>query len=157
MNQPTNKIAWHHHEHSHVERSMDWFWSVGIVAVGAVILCVFFKEFLFALIIILFTLIAFKNAKRVPPLLLFEITRKGIRAGNTAYPYSMIESFWVEDTEYRDVLLLKTKKPFSPLLVIPFDSTETDPELIRDYLLDYLNEEELEEPLHHIIMERLGF
>jgi hypothetical protein len=157
MINPVDKIVWHHHEHAHIERTIDWYWTVGIIAIGAVILCLFFKEFLFALIIILFTLIAFHNAKQVPPLLKFEITRKGVRAGNTAFPYSTLESFWVEDTEFRDVLLFRTKKPFSPIIVIPFDSTETDPELIRDYLLDYLHEEELEEPLHHIIMERLGF
>jgi hypothetical protein len=157
MSNPVDKIIWHHHEHAHIERSVDWYWSVGIVAIGSIILCLFFKQFLFALIIILFVVIVFQNSKRVPPLLKFEITRKGVRAGNTAYPYSMLESFWVEDTEFRDVLLLRTKKPFSPILVIPFDSTETNPEVMRDYLLDYLHEEELEEPLSHILMEKLGF
>lgn len=157
MNQRVDKISWQHHEHTHKERSVDWFWSVAIIAIGAVILCLFFKLFLFAITIILFTLLAFHNAKKHPPLLRFEITRKGVRAGSTLYPYSMLESFWVEDTDYRDNILFRSKKPFSPILAIPFDSTEIDPELIRDYLLDYLNEEELEEPLYQILMEWAGF
>ena len=69
----------------------------------------------------------------------------------------MLESFWVEDTEYHDKIILRSKKPLSPFIIIPFDSTTTDPESIRDYLLDYLDEEELEEPLHQILMEWLGF
>lgn len=157
MQQRIDKISWQHHEHAHIERSVDWFWSLGIISVGALILTVYFKIFLFSIIIILFSLLALHNAKRTPPLLRFDITRKGVRAGNTLYPYSMLESFWVEDTEYRDVVLFKSKKPFSPILTIPFDSTEIDPEHIRDYLLDYLNEEELQEPLYHVVMERLGF
>lgn len=159
MNNPVrvDKISWQHHEHPHVEKTSDWFWSVGIVATGSVILFVFFASYLAALIIILFTLISFTVANRPPELIRFEISRKGVRAGNTLYPYSMIESFWVEDTEFKDSIFLKSKKPFNPMIVLPFDSSETDPELIRDFLLDYLNEEELQEPLYQLIMERLGF
>jgi hypothetical protein len=151
------KISWQHYEHAHVERTIDWFWIVGIVAFGAVVLSLYFKNFLFALIIILFTAISFAHVIRPPRLLTFQISRKGVRAGNTLHPYSMIDSFWIEDTEYDDKILFKTKKPMSPLIVIPFDSTQTDPETIRDLLLDFVDEEELEEPLYQIIMEWLGF
>jgi hypothetical protein len=41
--------------------------------------------------------------------------------------------------------------------VIPFDSTQTDPDEIRDYLLEYLDEEEMDEPVLQKLMERLGF
>ena len=151
------KISWQHYEHAHKERTIDWFWIVGIVAFGAVILSLFFKNFLFALIIILFTAISFMLITRPPRLLTFEISRKGVRAGHILHPYSMLESFWIEDTEYDDKILFKSKKPLSPLIIIPFDSTQTNPEVLRDLLLDFLDEEELEEPLHQIIMEWFGF
>ncbi len=151
------KISWQHHEHTHSEKSKDWFWAVGIVALGGIILSVYFKDYLFAIIILLFTIISFILVKKPPQLLLFEISRKGIRTGNVLHPYSMLESFWVEDTDYNDKIILKSNKPLSPFLILPFDSTVIDPEIIRDYLLDYLNEEELEEPLFQIIMEWFGF
>lgn len=158
MNTPRpEKISWHSHEHIHNEKTTDWFWIVGIVALGGVVLSLFFKNILFAIIIILFTIISFLMANKPPRLLVFEISRKGVRAGNILYPYSLLDSFWIEDTPYQDKILLKTKKPMSPLVVLPFDSTETNPEMIRDLLLDFIDEEELEEPLHQIIMERLGF
>jgi hypothetical protein len=151
------KISWQHHEHAHQEKTIDWFWIVGIVTFGAVVLSLYFKNFLFALIIILFTVISFMLVTRPPRLLTFEISRKGVRAGNTLHPYSMLDSFWIEDTEYDDKILFKSKKPMSPLIVIPFDSTQTNPEVIRDLLLDFIDEEELEEPLHQIVMEWFGF
>jgi hypothetical protein len=151
------KISWQHYEHAHKEKTIDWFWIVGIVAFGGVILSVFFRNFLFALIIILFTAISFVLVTKPPRLLKFEISRKGIRAGNVLHPYSMFESFWIEDTEYDDKILLKSKKPLSPFIIIPFDSTQTNPEVIRDLLLDFLDEEELQEPLHQILMEWFGF
>ncbi|MEN9921174.1 MAG: hypothetical protein RLZZ517_152 [Candidatus Parcubacteria bacterium] len=151
------KISWQHYEHVHQEKTIDWFWIVGIIAIGTVVLSVFFHNYLFAIIIILFTALSFIFVTRQPKLLVFEISRKGIRAGNTLYPFSLLDSFWVEDTEYSDKILFKSRKPLSPLIVIPFDSTQTDPELIRDFLLDYLDEEELQEPLHQILMEYFGF
>lgn len=151
------KISWQHHEHAHNPKAVDWFWIVGIIAIGGIVLSLYFKNYLFAIIILLFTVISFLLVNKPPRLLLFEITRKGVRAGNVLYPYSLLSSFWVEDTEYNDKILLKSKKPLSPLILIPFDSTKIDPETFRDYLLDYLDEEELEEPLHQIIMEWFGF
>jgi len=151
------KISWQHHEHAHVEKSVDWFWIVGIVAFGGIVLSIFYRDYLFALIILLFTVISFILVKRPPRLLVFEISRRGVRAGHTLYPFSLLESFWVEDTEYDDKIILKSKKPLAPFLILPFDSTVVHPELIRDYLLDYLDEEELEEPLHQIVMEWFGF
>lgn len=151
------KISWQQHEHLHREKTVDWFWIVGIIAFGGIVLSVFFNNFLFALIIFLFTIISFVMVQRPPRLLVFEISRKGVRAGNVLYPYSMLDSFWIEDTEYDDKILFKSRKPLTPLLVIPFDSTQTDPEQIRDFLLDFIDEEELEEPLHQILMEWFGF
>lgn len=158
MNMPKpESISWQSYEHHHVEKNNDWFWTIGIIAAGGVFLSIFFKNFLFALIIILFTATSFIFARKQPRLLTFEITRKGIKAGNIIHPYSMLDSFWVDDGEYDDKILLRTRKPMAPLIIIPFDSTVTDPELLRDYLLDYLDEEELEEPLHQILMEWFGF
>lgn len=158
MNIPkTEKISWQHHEHAHNEKTVDWFWIVGIVAFGSIILSLFFKNFLFAIIILLFTIISFVLVKIPPRLLVFEISRRGIKAGHILYPFSLLDSFWVEDTEYNDKIIFKSKKPLSPLIIIPFDSTKISVETIRDYLLDYLDEEELEEPLHQIIMEWFGF
>ncbi len=152
-----DKISWQQHEHLHNEKSVDWFWTVGIIAFGGVVLSIFYANFIFALIIILFTVISFTLVRKPPRMLQFEITRKGVRAGHVLYPFSLLTSFWVEDTEHHDKIIFKSKKPMSPFIIIPFDSMTTDAEMIRDYLLDYLDEEELQEPLHQIIMEWFGF
>jgi len=40
---------------------------------------------------------------------------------------------------------------------LPYDSVKTDPDEIRDYLLEYLDEEEMDEPVMQKIMENMGF
>jgi hypothetical protein len=158
MNIPKpERISWQTHEHHHIEKSTDWFWTVGIIAAGGVFLSIFFRNLLFALIIVLFTATSFMLVKRKPRIMNFEISRKGIRVGPVLYPYSLFESFWVDDGEFDDKIILRSRKPLSPFMIIPFESEHTDPELLRDYLLDYLDEEELEEPLYQVIMEWFGF
>lgn len=151
------KISWQCEEHVHYEKTSDWYWIVSIVALGGIFLSLYFANFLFALIIIIFVATSFTLLKRKPRIMIFDISRKGIRAGSVLYPFSLLESFWVEDGVVEDKIIFKSKRPLSPFIVFPFDSTVTDPELLRDYLLDYLDEEELEEPLFQIIMEWFGF
>ena len=42
-----------------------------------------------------------------------------------------------------------------PYIIIPLG--DADPETVRNFLLEYLNEEEHSEPLSHKLMEYLGF
>jgi hypothetical protein len=156
-NKPT-RIAWQALEHlNHKPKKTDWFWAVGIIAIGSIVLSFYFGNVLFGVIIALFAITSGMLANKKPDLHEFEISRRGVRVGQMIYPFSNLESFWVEDTDYEDKIIFRTKKTMQNFLIIPFDSTVTDPELIRDFLLDYLDEEELEEPLHQRLMEFLGF
>jgi len=161
MEKPINKqtkIAWQSLENSsHIKKSSDWFWALWVVAIGAVIVSFYFGNVLFGIIITLFAITSGMMVNKKPDLHTFEISRKGVRAGSLLYPFSNLESFWVEDTDYEDKIIFRTKKTAHTFLIIPFDSINTDPEIIRDFLLDYLDEEELEEPLHQKFMEFLGF
>ena len=152
------KITWQALEHNHKSpKKGDWFWILGIVAAGAIVLSFYFGNILFGVIIALFAVTASLLANKKPDLHEFEISRKGVRISTVLYPYSSLVSFWVEDGEFDDMILFKTKKSMQDLIILPFDSTVTDAEMLRDYLLDYLDEEELEEPLHQKLMDFFGF
>lgn len=153
----SKRIAWKAMEHSHSEKSSDWFWAVGIISIAGAVLAIFFGNLLFGLIILLAAFNGIMQGHTKPQVVLYEITRSGIKINETLYPYSSLESFWVIDEEINDRILVRSQKLLVPFLVLPFDSTKVNPDEIRDYLLEYLNEEELEEPLSQIFMERLGF
>lgn len=154
----TPRIVWQSLEHTnHKPKGNDWFWAVGVVAIGAIVLSFYFGNILLGIIIALFSITSGMLANKKPDLHEFEISRKGVRINSILFPFSNLESFWVEDTDYEDKIIFRTKKSMQKFLIIPFDSTVTDPELIRDFLLDYLDEEELDEPLHQKFMEFLGF
>ncbi|HMP67257.1 MAG TPA: hypothetical protein PKA60_00710 [Candidatus Paceibacterota bacterium] len=151
-------IAWEALNHIKTERSGDWFWIVGVIAVGIAILAIFFDNFLFAFLVILATFTAFLLAHSAPRMIKYEINYRGIRIGESLYTFSGLESFWIidEDGYERDRILFKSKKLFMPIITVPLGE-HSDMEEIRNFLLEYLKEDEMHEPLSEILMDRLGF
>lgn len=154
----SKKISWEALDQIKEEKSSDWFWIVGIVAVSIVILAVFFNNLLFALVILLATFTSFMLAHTPPKITFFEINRKGIVIGEVLYPYSTLESFYVidEDGYDRDRIILKSKKFFMTHIVMPIGDS-ADPEDIREYLIEYLNEEEMYESFFERLFTKFGF
>ena len=149
-------IAWQTLEYQHRERSGDWFWVVGIIAVSAAITAILFKNFLFGVLIIIAAFALMLQAARKPRLIQFTINQSAIAAGQIAYPFSSLESFWLDETNPADArLLLKSKNLTAMLIVIPLGDTE--PQTVKNFLSRYIAEEELHEPLSQKIMEAVGF
>lgn len=148
-------IIWHAHEYVHREKSADWYWAVGIIAVSMAVTAVLFNNVLFAIFIILSFFILMFYAKRKPALLQIKLDERGIEEGRERYPYSTIESFWVEDQFGEFKIIIKSKKKVLPYIVIPINDVGAD--AVRDHLKRFLPEEEHNEPLAKRVMEYLGF
>lgn len=155
---PSKKISWETLDHIKEDNTSDWFWIVGIIAIAIAVLAIFFNNILFALVILLSAFASFMLANTPAKIIQCEVSRKGIQIEKILYPFSSLESFWVidEDGYDRDRILIKSKKMFVPLLIIPLGES-VDPEEIRDYLLEYLDEEEMYEPFFQRLMSVLGF
>jgi len=104
-------IAWQAFEYQHRERGGDWFWVTGIVAVSLAITAILFKNFLFGVLIIIAAFALMLQAARKPRLVQFILNQTGIAAGNVAHPFSLLESFWIDDANPNDTrLLLKSSR-----------------------------------------------
>lgn len=154
----SKKITWEAADHIKVEKSTDWFWVIGIIAIGIAVLSIYFNNLLFALLILIGTFALFIQSHSEPYMQKYEINRKGVVIGDILYPYSSLESFWVidEDGWDRDRMLVKSTKLFMPMIVMPLGEDVT-PDDIRDYMLEYLDEEQMEESAIEKIVILLGF
>jgi len=151
-------LSWKTREHNHTEHSSDWFWAVGIIALGAAVLAIYFENYLFAVLITLAAFTAVLYAKADPQEITVRIDRKGVRVDNVLYPFTTLQAFWVEDVEQygKDQLIIRSRKFLVPYIIVPIPES-ANPLEIQDFLLDFLREEEMEEPVAHKIMENLGF
>ena len=148
-----HKLIWEAHEHVHTEKHPDWFWMVSIVIATIAILSIYFHNYLFAIIILVGGFTAAMHAHIHPRLIQYEINSRGIIIDSSMYQYLTLDSFWIN--EHERTLLIKSKKFFMTLIIIQLDDMDT--EVMREYLLQHLEEEEHTEPVLQKFMEYVGF
>ncbi|MBU1046694.1 hypothetical protein KKH36_02865 [Patescibacteria group bacterium] len=136
------EISWKAFEYEFTPRSANWFWTVWILSFS-----IFFTAYLLANILfgILVLIIAFSIsifASRRPDLIIITLTPKKIIIGKKEIDLENFESFNLSKKN----IILKSIKKFSPYTIIPLGA-EVDREEIKEYLLEQLIQEDLQEPL----------
>ena len=149
------KIEWKAPEYIYKEKTADWYWIVGIVSVSVAIISVILNNPIFGLLIIISAFTLSLYATRRPEIVTIKINELGVRIGRTDYPYSELESFWVEDRDAYPRVFFKSQKKLSLFIIAMIEGT--DPEEIRDVLNDYLPETEHSEPFLEKVLIYLGF
>ncbi len=150
-----SSLSWEALEHHHEEKNNDWFWAVGIVSVSIAVTAIILNNVIFAILILISAVTLAIHATKKPRMLRVQIDERGITVDRFFYPYSSLESFWVNEQENPAVLLIKLKRFFLPFVVIRLEDVPA--ENVRAELDGLLKEEEQHEPLLQKIMERFGF
>ena len=152
----TRAITWEAPEHHHIEKSGDWFWVLGIIALSGALAAFFFGNFLLAVLILVGAFAMALIAVNKPQIIAFSVSTRAVRVGEKIYPYSTLESYFIdEENSTGPQLLLKSKRFYDQLIIMPIPEEYVDD--IEDLLIDRLPEEELEEPLATKILEIFGF
>ena len=151
-----NKISWRALEYKRKEKTADWYWAVILIALAIVVISFILHDALFAILIIISTAILLSFSLVAPKTVKISMDQKGIIVEKEMYPFATLESFWVESVnEENQKIILKSKKVIMPLIIIPLE--EYHHLDVREFLLKYLPEVEMHEPLSQLIMEKLGF
>lgn len=152
-----NSIKWIGYEYEHSEKSSDWFWAVGIITICLAVIAIIYDNTLFGIFMVLAGFMTMMLAKRPPDIVQYALTPKGVMVDDTIYLYKDLQSFWV-DTHIKETpeLLIKTKKAVARLFIFPIPHATANPHEIRDYLLQALPEEHMEDPLSHRLLVKMG-
>lgn len=150
------RIEWDAHEYEHKERSHDWFWAVWVLALAVAVAAVVLGNIIFGILVLtsVFALTLFAN--RPPESVHVIVNEKGITRDNVLYPYETLDSYWLDSDHPHPKMILCSKKPFLPLIVIPMGKD------IDVYKLDETIAEFLEEKYHPLpfverLIDYLGF
>lgn len=149
------KINWIAPEYIHTEKTSDWYWIVGIITISAATISIMLNNVIFAVLLLvsMFTLTLY--ASRKPQNIEIEINQKGVRHGDIYYPYADIKSFHVENKDKYPRIIFQLKKKLSSYVIILIK--ENDPEEIRDFLGNFLEEETHTEPFLAKLLIYFGF
>lgn len=147
------KITWQAYDRVPQHNGPDWYWAVSIIALSIMITSIVLNNILFAVLVIISTLALFLRTLQKPRLVTYELTNRGLWSNKDFQSFTTLESFWVEEHEPK--LILKSKGLIIPLSVVSLEPI--DAQAVREFLQNYLPEEEQHEPLSKRIMEYLGF
>ncbi len=157
--QPKNDaiISWSVEEYSHKEKGSDWFWALGVIALAIAVIAIIYHNILFAIVIILGSIILGYYASRPPNIMDVSLSTKGIQVREIFYPYEKIRGFAVERHILGNCLLIETGRAVLPVVSIPLPQEELDMESLENFLVQYVEKKDLKESAGQRIMEHLGF
>lgn len=156
MAEAVRAVTWDAYEHYYSERGSDWFWILGIATATFGIAAILVGNVLLGIVIFLSGTLIGVLAKREPRIIPFAVTPRGVRIGETLYPYTTLECYCIDGEHILGPqLLVKSEKLFMPLLVIPIPDDAIDE--IEEVVAQKLPEAHLEEPLGHRLLEFFNF
>lgn len=151
----TKNLSWSAPEYEHKEQNPDWFWALGVVVVAGSITSVIFKNYFFAILLILGGILMAMFAIKKPETVNYQINDKGLKIRDRLYPYETIKSFWVRQDEYPH-LFIQSERLFMPVIQVPV-GTYLGRE-VRQIMLDHgVPEQEMKEHPTEKVMDFLGF
>lgn len=134
-------IRWIAPTHTHTDRSVDWYWGVGVLALIGMGISVWLGNVLLALIIAVAALCLGVLASRYPRDNEIHLTPEGIAIDRQLIPYESVHSFWInEDHPVHPKLHITTRAVLHPHIAIIIEEP-AEPADVRAYLMRYVNEE----------------
>ena len=134
-------IAWNVHSHVHRERTSDWYWALGLIALVGAAASIFFGNTLLAVILVVGAASVGVLASRTPREHGVRIDARGISIDGTLYPYASVQSFWVEESGDAPRLFVSTSGIIAPHLTLPLQDRARAGQ-VRSFLKKYATEEE---------------
>ena len=149
------KIEWQAPEYKHKNKSVDFIWTIGLVALVMLGLAIWQANYVFAVFIFISgcTLILFSI--REPDNINFVIETSGLSLGKDKYEWKKIKGFHVKKENNEAILLIEINKYFLPVYTIslPIELADT----VKESLMKVTLNIELEESKSMKFMEKLGF
>lgn len=149
------KIEWSAPEYRHKEKSVDFIWTIGLVALVSCIIALWLKNYLFSVFIFISGACLILFSIRPPSDVNFSIETDGISLGKDKYDWKKIKFFNIKKNKDEALLLIEIDKYLLPIYTIPLPLDKADQ--VRTSLLKVLEMKELEESKSMIFMEKLGF
>lgn len=156
MKEPLKMVSWEAPEHNHIEKTNNWYWILIIITISGFITSLIFNNILLGVLFLISCSVMILVSIRKPHTIPFAVTLRGVRVDEKLYPYSTLESFYIDEENPHDPqLLIRSKHTFMPLIIFSLPEEILDD--AHDIISTRLPEEHLEEPFAHKLMEFFGF
>ncbi len=135
------EIKWLIPEYEKHERSKNWYIGAALVAIFLLVFAVLTSSYLFAIIILITSVILVIHDGKDPDLVEVILMGDGLQLGSKIYDFSEFKNFSVMYKPKEDLknLYFEFENPVKQRISIPLE--DQNPLQIRDFLLKYLKED----------------
>jgi len=154
--QKPETLEWQTIEHVYYEKTADWYWIVGIIGGTIGLLSIIFSNAVFGLLILIATSTVLLHAARRPGISKIILGKTGVRVGSDFYAYQNLKSFSISDDQSPSVLCLDTRALLVPDVRVFIEGSVT-PDMVKDFLLDHLDEKYHQPSLAEGLIHYFGF
>lgn len=151
-----DSFSWSVIEHEHHDRGFTWYLAATLVGAALIVYALITGNIMFAFIVIIFAIILFILSRIPPKSLVVVAAPNGLSVGDRRYAWKEIKNFWMvyDPPEVKSLYIEFVGGLRSHLLL---GLNEVDPVAIREFLLQYILEDEskLEEPFIDWLSRRL--
>lgn len=148
-------IEWSAPEYTHKVHTMDWYWSIGLVALAGAVVAIWFHSYIFGIFILISGACLILFTMREPQIMTFSVKTEGLGLGKDTHTWKEVKGFHIKPSAPYSKLLILTSKKFLPVYTIPFPSEISSQ--LRETLEKVTPNIELQESNSMIFMEKIGF
>jgi len=157
LHDETVTFSWETIEFEFKEKRKDWYWVVGALAVVLIVVSIIMQNYLFSFLIAIGAFLMISLASKQPLSIPIEISEKGVKIYDQEFNYDSLFAFWIQyNKKGLPQLLLLSDRKISPII-----SIDINPEIelmdLRNYLAQFIDEQEMKDSLTNRIIERIGF
>jgi len=159
LHNETINFLWESTEFEFKRNGKKWYITVGIVALVLIVVSIILNNYLFAFLVLLAAGMMMVMSSQKPMDFNIEVSEQGVKVADKMYPYNTISAFWISRNKNGVMnLLLMTNERITPLMsfIIP-DEIEFDILELRDFLGEFIDEQEMTESVSQRLMDRIGF
>jgi len=149
------KVEWSAPEYKHKDKSVDFIWTIGLIAIIMCIIAIWKQNYIFSIFIFISGCALILFSIRPPEEINFLIETEGFSLGKDKYEWKKIKGFNIKKDTDEAILLIRIDKYLLPVYTIPlpFELVEQ----VRENLLRVTENVPLEESKSMKFMEKIGF
>ena len=146
-------ITWKAPEYHHYEKTNDWFWWAGLLAIILLGFATWQGSFLFGILILISWFVIVLYAVRKPDEIDFALSENGILIDNKLYSWQSLKSFWIfHNPPFPTEVSFESKKTLMPYIRVPLGDKNLDEvkTLLKKHLREVEQEESIIDHLAHL-------
>jgi hypothetical protein len=121
----TFSVSWISREYKREEKTVDWYWTIGIAAVIGAIVAFYFGNILFGILIIVSGAMIFLLHIHEPREVNYEINQDGIFINNQKIEFKNILFFDIKEDPEDTRLKIMTKDKFMPVRTMHIEKEDS--------------------------------